>query len=146
MIKGRRGAKAAQGRMIRGREGLCAAGRQPQARTAPASPAAGGRRSGLPSDALIELVVGCRHGVGSEVTRSGRGRIPEGQTAGGRDARRRDGFAQVEEEVAANEQAQQAPAHALLHLPMAAASRPAAAWKTTASAEAGSNTPSMTAQ
>ena len=48
--------------------------RWPQARACPASHAgAGGRRSGLPNNALIQRVLGCRLGVGVEVTRPGIG-------------------------------------------------------------------------
>jgi len=43
------------------------------ARAYPASCAAGGGRSVLPSDALIELVLRCRLGMGSEATRPGIG-------------------------------------------------------------------------
>ena len=62
----------------------------------------GGRSTlGLPSDALTELDRGCRLGVGVAVTRSGSGSVPQRRPAGGCDVRRRGGFAEVDEDMAA---------------------------------------------
>jgi hypothetical protein len=54
---------------------------------------------GLPSDALIELAHGCRLGAGVEVTRPGSGQVPQRRASGRCDARRRGGFAEVDEDV-----------------------------------------------
>ena len=74
---------------------------------------AGSRRRGLPGVArgwrstirltkrcVIELVLGCRLGVGVEVTRPGIGQVPERRAPGRCDTRRRRGFAEVGENVA----------------------------------------------
>ena len=84
-------------RVIRRRHGVRSACRRPRARTGPASRAAGARRSGLPRDALIELDLGCRRGVGVEATGPGIGQVPQRRAAGRCDARRRGGFAAVAE-------------------------------------------------
>jgi hypothetical protein len=57
--------------------------RRPQARTGPAShaEAVDGRR--LPGDALIELDLRCRLGVGIEATRPGIGQDPRRRVAAG---------------------------------------------------------------
>lgn len=49
----------------------------------------GRRRSSLPGEALVELVLGCRLGVAVGGTRSGIGQVPQGRAAGGGDAGRR---------------------------------------------------------
>jgi len=48
----------------------------PQARAWPGSHADGGRQSGLPGDAFIELVLRCRLGLGIKATRPGIGQAP----------------------------------------------------------------------
>lgn len=72
-------------RVFRERQGVRSARRRPRGTHRPG--VARRRRStlGLPSDALIELGLGCRLGVGVEVARPGIGHVPERWAPGGCD-------------------------------------------------------------